>query len=157
MSACSRRHHCQTSKQAALYQCCFYAGPTSQMVGQNKTSIGSTSRVCWVCWEATLCFEHCQCEDITTVAPLIESKDDLVSVDHLPGSKSWHNEASGVANLAEEDAVDIKNGFHHIKIHSLYCPQEPFNNIKGTPWDETFSILSILTIYFIWSYIAYWS
>ena len=28
------------------------------------------------------------CEDIKTVAPLIESKDDLVTVDHLPGSKS---------------------------------------------------------------------
>ena len=36
---------------------------------------------------------HCvlniaQCEDIKTVAQLIESKDDLVTVDHLPGSKS---------------------------------------------------------------------
>ena len=47
-------------------------------------------------------------------------KDDLVTVDHLPGSKSWHSEVSGVANLAVEDSVDIKNGFHHIKIHSLY-------------------------------------
>ena len=28
------------------------------------------------------------CEDIKTVAQLIEPKDDLVSVDHLPGSKS---------------------------------------------------------------------
>ena len=28
------------------------------------------------------------CEDIKTVAPLIESKADLVTVDHLPGSKS---------------------------------------------------------------------
>ena len=28
------------------------------------------------------------CEDIKTVAPLIKSKDDLVTVDHLPGSKS---------------------------------------------------------------------
>ena len=36
---------------------------------------------------------HCvlniaECEDITTVAPLIESEDDLVTVDYLPGSKS---------------------------------------------------------------------
>ena len=45
------------------------------------------------------------CEDIKTVAQLIEPKDDLLT-------------------------VDIKNGFHHIKIHSLYCPQEPFNNIN---------------------------
>ena len=28
------------------------------------------------------------CEDIKTVSPLIESKDDLVTVYHLPGSKS---------------------------------------------------------------------
>ena len=28
------------------------------------------------------------CEDIKTVAQLIEAKDDLVTVDHLPGSKS---------------------------------------------------------------------
>ena len=28
------------------------------------------------------------CEDIKTVSPLIESKDDLVTVDHPPGSKS---------------------------------------------------------------------
>ena len=48
------------------------------------------------------------CEDIKTVAQLIEPKDDLVTVDHLPGSKSWHSEVSGVANLAGEDAVDLK-------------------------------------------------
>ena len=29
-----------------------------------------------------------RCEDIKTVAPLIESKGDSVTVDHLPGSKS---------------------------------------------------------------------
>ena len=40
------------------------------------------------------------CEDIKTVAQLMESKDDLVT-------------------------VDIINGFHHIKIHSIYCPHEP--------------------------------
>ena len=45
------------------------------------------------------------CKNIKTVAQVIEPKDDLVT-------------------------VDIKNGFHHIKIHSLYCPQEPFNNIN---------------------------
>ena len=28
------------------------------------------------------------CEDIKTVAPLIKSKDDLFTVDHLPSSKS---------------------------------------------------------------------
>ena len=28
------------------------------------------------------------CDDIKTVGPLIEPKDDLVTVDHLPGSKS---------------------------------------------------------------------
>ena len=44
------------------------------------------------------------CEDIKTVAQMIDPKDDLVT-------------------------VDIKNGFHHIKTHSLYCPQEPFINI----------------------------
>ena len=57
------------------------------------------------------------CEDNKTVAQLMEPKDDLVTVDHLPGSKSWYSEVSEVAG---EDAVDIKNGFHHIKIHSLY-------------------------------------
>ena len=42
---------------------------------------------------------------VKTVAQLIEPKDNLVT-------------------------VDIKNGFHHIKIHSPYCPHEPFNNIN---------------------------
>ena len=45
------------------------------------------------------------CEDNKYLAQMIELKDDLI-------------------------AVDIKNRFHHIKIHSLYCPQEPFNNIN---------------------------
>ena len=48
------------------------------------------------------------CEDNKTVAQLITPKDDLVTVDHLPDSKSWHSEVSGVVNLAGEDAVDIK-------------------------------------------------
>ena len=60
------------------------------------------------------------CEDIKAVAQLIEPKDDLVTVDHLPVNKSRHSKASGVANLVGENAVDIKNGFHQIKIHSLY-------------------------------------
>ena len=46
-----------------------------------------------------------QCEDIKTVAQLIQPKDDVAT-------------------------VDIKNGLHHIKMHSLYCPQEPFININ---------------------------
>ena len=46
-----------------------------------------------------------QCEDITTVAQLTEPEDDLVT-------------------------VDLKNSFHHIKIDSLCCPQEPFHNIN---------------------------
>ena len=50
---------------------------------------------------ASCCKVTFQCEKIKTVAQLIEPKDDLV-------------------------AVDIKNGFHHIKIHSLHCPQELF-------------------------------
>ena len=45
------------------------------------------------------------CEDIKNVAQLIEPKDNFV-------------------------IVDIINGFHHSKIHGLYCPQEPFNNIS---------------------------
>ena len=65
-----------------------------------------------------ICVLHItRCEDIKTVAQLIKPKDDLVTVDHLPGSKSWHSEVSWVANFAEEDAGVIKNGFHHIKIH----------------------------------------
>ena len=59
-------------------------------------------------WCLELAFHIAGCEDIKTVAPLIEPKDDLVTVDNLPGSKSWHNEASGVPQLAGEDAVDIK-------------------------------------------------
>ena len=54
------------------------------------------------------------------VAQLIEPKDDLITLDHFPGSKSSHSEVSRLANLAGEDAVNIKNGFHHFKIHSLY-------------------------------------
>ena len=110
----------QPSKHEALNQCCFYAGPASQMVGQNGTSIGSMSCVCWECWQTTFVFcTSPGVQIIKSVAQLIEPKDDLVTVDHLPGSKSWHGEASGVANLAGEDAVDIKNEFHHIKIRSF--------------------------------------
>ena len=63
-------------------QCCFYApvriGPA---LGQRLVFAGSVER------------PHCVltiagCEDIKTVAPVIESKDDIVTVDHLPGSKS---------------------------------------------------------------------
>ena len=55
-----------------------------------------------------ICVLHItECEDIKTVAQLIEPADDLVTVDHFPGSKSCHSEVSGVANLAGEDAVDI--------------------------------------------------
>ena len=74
---------------------------------------GSVERPHWV-------LNITRCEDIKTVAQLIEPKDDLVTLDHIPGSKSSHSEVSKVANLAGEDDVDIKNGFHHIKIHSLY-------------------------------------
>ena len=36
-----------------------------------------------------ICVMHItRCEDIKTVAQLIEPKDDLVTVDHLPGLKS---------------------------------------------------------------------
>ena len=36
-----------------------------------------------------ICIFHItRCEDIKTFAQLIEPKDDLVTVDHLPGSKS---------------------------------------------------------------------
>ena len=61
VSACTRRQQYvlpdpQPSKHEALNQCWFDAGPVSQMVSQNWTSIGSTSRVCWECWQATLCF-----------------------------------------------------------------------------------------------------
>ena len=53
-----------------------------------------------------------QCEDITTVAQLIEPTDDFFT-------------------------VDIKNGFHHIKIHIVYCQQEPLNKIITTTIDTT--------------------
>ena len=67
-------------------------------LGQRLVFAGSVDRL--------HCVSHIGgCEDIKTVAQLIEPKDDLVT-------------------------VDIKNGFHHIKIHSLYCPQEPFININ---------------------------
>ena len=63
VSACTRRQQYalpdpQPRKHNVLNQCWFDAGPASQTVGQNWTSIGSTSRVCWECWQATLCFAH---------------------------------------------------------------------------------------------------
>ena len=51
-----------------------------------------------------------QCQDIKTVAQLIEPKDDLV-------------------------IVDIKNGFHHSKI--FYCPQEPLITLITKAIDTT--------------------
>ena len=48
----------QPSKHEALNQCWFDVGPASPTVKQNWTSIGSTSRVCWECWQDTLCFAH---------------------------------------------------------------------------------------------------
>ena len=50
-------------------------------MGQRLVFAGSVDR-------PHLCFAHHRCEDIKTVAQLIEPKDDLVTVDHLPGSKS---------------------------------------------------------------------
>ena len=46
----------QPSKHEALNQFWFYAELASQTGGQNWTSIGSTFRVCWVCWQATFVF-----------------------------------------------------------------------------------------------------
>ena len=46
----------QPSKHEPLNQCWFYAGPASQKVGQNWNRIGSTSRVCWECWQDTFVF-----------------------------------------------------------------------------------------------------
>ena len=93
--------------------------PTSQQtlgIGQHWVNVS-----CLLGVTGHICVLHIiGCEDIKTLAQLIEPKDDLVTVDHLPGSKSWHSEVSGVVHLAGEDAVDIKNGFHHIKIHSLH-------------------------------------
>ena len=48
----------QPSKHEALNQCWFDPVPASQTVGQHWTSIRSTSRVCWQCWQATLWFAH---------------------------------------------------------------------------------------------------
>ena len=59
--------------------------PTLTM-DQNWTSIGATSRVCWSVERPHCVLSIAGFEDIKTVAPLIESKDDLVTVDHLPGS-----------------------------------------------------------------------
>ena len=58
------------------------------MVGQNWTSLGQR-----LMFDGSADRPHCGlhiagCEDIKTVAPLIWPKDDLVTVDHLPGSKS---------------------------------------------------------------------
>ena len=100
--------HCltpQPSKHEALNQCWFYAGPASQTVGQNWVNDSCLLGVL----PGHICVLHITgCEDIKTVAQLIEPKDDLVAVNHFPGSKSWHREVSGVVNLAGEDAVDIK-------------------------------------------------
>ena len=75
----------QPRKHEALNQCWIYAGPASQTVGQNWISIGCllgemTGHICVLLITG--------CENIKTVAQLIEPKDDLVTVDHLPGSKS---------------------------------------------------------------------
>ena len=61
-------------------------------LGQRLVFAGSVDR-------PHLCFAHHWCEDIKTAAQLIKPKDDLVTVDHLPGSKSRHSEVSGVANF----------------------------------------------------------
>ena len=65
------------------------------MLGQRRrrwTRIGPALCQCLV-FAGLVLRPHCVlniagCEDIKTVAPLIQSKDDLVTVDHLPGSKS---------------------------------------------------------------------
>ena len=92
------------SKHEALNQCWFNAGPASQWA-----SIGPALGQPLV-FAGSVDKPHCVshiagCGDIKTVDQQIEPKDDLVT-------------------------VDIKNGFNHIKIHSLYCPQEPFNNMN---------------------------
>ena len=57
VSACARHQQYalpdpQPSKHEALNQCWFDACPASQTGGQKWTSIGSTSRVSWECWQA---------------------------------------------------------------------------------------------------------
>ena len=41
------------------------------------------------------------------------------------------------ASVADLVTLDIKSGFHHIKIRSLFCPQEQFNNINCIGLDTT--------------------
>ena len=94
----------QPSKHEVLNQCWFYDGQRRR-IDQHWVNVS--------CLLGVLTGHICVlyiigCEDIKTVAQLIEPKNDLVTVYHLPGSKSWHSEVSGVANLAGEDAVDIK-------------------------------------------------
>ena len=52
-------------------------------------------------------------------------------VSHIARYKDIETVAQQIIELEDNlFTVDIKTGFHHIKIHSLYCLQEPFNNIN---------------------------
>ena len=47
--------------------------------------------------------------------------------------------------------------FDQIFLHPQPVVGSANKRIKGAQWDETFSILSILKILFMLSYVAYWS
>ena len=88
MSACTARLAAQQTRDVepvlVLY-CASVAGGGPEL-DQHRVNILCllgvlTSHIC--------VFHITGCEDIKTVAQLIEHKDDLVTVDHLPGSKSY--------------------------------------------------------------------
>ena len=56
-ASCRYRQHTGTTRMKYWLGLNGY-WPAPQTVGQNWTSFGSTSRVCWECWQATLCLAH---------------------------------------------------------------------------------------------------
>ena len=108
MSACTAWPAAQQTRgvEPVLVLCWASVADSGPELDQHWVNVSCLLRVL----RGHICVLHITgCEDIKTVAQLIEPKDDLVTVDHLPGSKSWHSEVSGVVNLAGEDTVDIKN------------------------------------------------
>ena len=59
--------------------------------------------------------------------------------------------------LASEIYKTIPAGMYMFNKIQIYIAMLTILQIKGTPWDETFSMLSILKMLLIWSLIAYWS
>ena len=78
----------------------------------------------------------------------------MLSQTNLHHLRAYRNSFPDNKSVYFRDPVNIVN-FEKVLVWKKVLLCELTNTVKGTPWAENFSMLKILKIYFIWSYISY--